>query len=590
MYISRILAVQERVQKEQLQVTSEKKSLVYSGISRDVNRLLNFENQKATANRFLQNNIMAGTKLDAASTSIEAARKNITDLRDRLDTFARNMPTEKGFIDEIQKYAWEALVEMHSYLSTTVDGQYIFSGGRVSTSPVKLPASSLSEFQSIFDGETIKTPTTRAAALQEVSLNRDQTGEVTFNPATGTLSAANAGAFSDVHAGSQLTIGGVVPSRTLNVKSVDSTGTTLSFARFTSEVAASATVTSDDGTLVFDNTKTGALTFSPDGDTITAATAGAFANLPVGTVFRVAGTTGNDGVYTVAAKDATNTSITITSASLDFAVANTAETAGTLASVPPGVTVAPGAYGSLAISSNSSDQITFTATTGGSLAGLTAGMTFTLTGSEDIDGDGSAENDGTYKVISNDGTTMAVTRVGVGSASFQTTSATFTSESWYRGDTIGLKHRVDDNREVDVGIYASDPAFEKAIRAMYLIAQGQFGTAGGLDNNMERVDQARWLLNDAIESPASSSPPFGTEETSDLQSLHSQIGVTQNIIKSKNEKHQSFVGFLDKRIIDMENVNMTEAIALLLDDQRALEAGYQALAKVREQSLMDYLR
>lgn len=591
LYISRILAVQQRVYNEQIQVSTEKKAPVYSGISRDANRLINFENQKATANRFVQNNLMASTKLDAASASVEAVRTNITDFRARLDDFARTMPSDQANIDEIQTWAWQAIVEMHSYLSTTVDGQYIFSGGRVSTSPVQLPAATLAEFQTIYDGSNLRTPTTRSAALQEVSLDQALTGEITFNVAAGTATAATAGAFSNIYAGSRVTIAGVTPSRTFTVDAVDSTGTTLTLSRLATEVAAAATVTSTDGTIALDNVTMGALTFSPDGDTITAANADAFASLPVGTAFRVAGTTGNDGVYTVSAKNATNRTITISSTKLDFAVTNTAETAASLDTVPPTAPVVSGAggYGTLSIGSNSSGEITMTATNAGSLAGFAVGSTFTVAGSEDIDGDGSAENDGTYKVISNNGTTMAVTRVGTGTANWQTTAATFTSEAWYKGDTIALKHRINDDREVDLGIYASDPAFEKAMRAMYLIAQGSFNSAGGLENNMERIDQARWLLNDAIEAPASGSPPFGTEASSDLQSLHAQIGVTQSVIDIMNEKHETFMGFLDQRIIDMENVNMTEAIALLMDDQRALEAGYQALAKVREMSLMDFL-
>ncbi|MCA1907893.1 MAG: hypothetical protein LDL39_05990 [Magnetospirillum sp.] len=90
--------------------------------------------------------------------------------------------------------------------------------------------------------------------------------------------------------------------------------------------------------------------------------------------------------------------------------------------------------------------------------------------------------------------------------------------------------------------------------------------------------------------PAGNVAPFGSEEASDLESVLSQLGTTQSLINTKSEKHKSYISFLDDRIIAMENVDKNEAITLLLDDQRALEAGYQTLAKVREMSLINFLQ
>ena len=214
--------------------------------------------------------------------------------------------------------------------------------------------------------------------------------------------------------------------------------------------------------------------------------------------------------------------------------------------------------------------------------GFSAGQVFTVSGTSD--------NDGVYEVDSiTAGPPDTITIKSVKIGANETVAATISAEDWYQGDNIVIDQRIDDDRAVSLGVFASDPAFEKAFRAMALIAQGQFGTAGGLENNLDRVGQARFLIQDALTHPASSDPPFGTEATSDLESLRSQLGVTQSLIKIKTEKHTSYIGFLDDRIIAMENVDKNEAITLLLDDQRALEAGYQTLAKVREMSLINFL-
>ncbi|MBI2241287.1 MAG: hypothetical protein HYU59_10860 [Magnetospirillum gryphiswaldense] len=219
-----------------------------------------------------------------------------------------------------------------------------------------------------------------------------------------------------------------------------------------------------------------------------------------------------------------------------------------------------------------------------STTGFSVGQVFSVAGT--------TSNDGSYKVQSitpgppNDSITVESVKVGA----TETVAATLTAESWYKGDNISIGQRIDQDRTVSVGVFASDPAFEKAFRAMGMIAQGQYGTAGGLENNLDRVEDALYLIRDALLHPAGNQAPFGTEEASDLESVMSQLGTTQSLIKTKTEKHKSYIGFLDDRIIAMENVDKNEAITLLLDDQRALEAGYQTLSKVREMSLINFMK
>ncbi|KAF0223409.1 MAG: Phase-1, partial [Rhodospirillaceae bacterium] len=298
--------------------------------------------------------------------------------------------------------------------------------------------------------------------------------------------------------------------------------------------------------------------------------AGTLSQFTVGSKITAAGASGaNNQSYTVVAN--TGTQIKVSQLTTE------GPTAATISYYPAGNTTTPNTLNGNLTFTPGADTIQVSSTTG-----FAVGQVFSVAGT--------TSNNGSYKVSSiaaGPPDTITVESVKVGAT--ETVAATLQSESWYKGDNIAIEQRIDRERTVAIGIFASDPAFEKAFRAMGLIAQGNYGTAGGLENNMERVEQARYLIRDSMLHPAGNSAPFGTEESSDLESVRSQLGVTQNLIKTKTEKHQSYIGFLDDRIISMENVDKNEAITLLLDDQRALEAGYQALSKVREMSLMNFL-
>jgi flagellar hook-associated protein 3 FlgL len=128
------------------------------------------------------------------------------------------------------------------------------------------------------------------------------------------------------------------------------------------------------------------------------------------------------------------------------------------------------------------------------------------------------------------------------------------------------------------------------MRALGLIAQGQFGTAGGLESHQERISQAMFLINDALESPAAGTPPFGSEKSGDVKSVASLLDGTRKTISLKNEKHNQFIGFLSKRVADIAQIDQTEAVTKLLSDQTALEASYQALSQTRNLTLLNYLK
>lgn len=499
LYLYRLGNIQQRLSQSQLQVSTELKSTAYSGIAADSNRVINMENERQRAQAYVRDNTTAETRLKAADVSLTSINKSLTNMKKLLDDYASALTSDKGKVEEIQKFAYNTMVDLQSYLSANVDGQYIFSGGRVSDQPVELAAGTLEDFQAMYDGSSVTYPTTRSASLLDLNTTSADTGPISFNGANGTINAASLtstpNVLSKIPVGSRITVGdsggGANDGKSFTVRgvTVDGTGTHLDVSQLTTEVAAAGSISFTDSS-GNKNSVTGSLTFSPGADTITSSVV---TGMTVGQVFTVTGTTGNNETYEV--------------------------------------------------------------------AGITAGAPQTIT------------------IKSPKVTTQAAT-----------STISLNADSWYKGDTLQLQQQVDVDRSVDVGIYASDPAFEKAFRALGLVAQGAYGTAGGLDNNLQRIDEARTILQDAISRNSTGIGPYGQEASGDLNDIQSRVGVTLSTIKTKNEKHKSYSELLNTRVSDIERVDKTEAVAKLLDDQNALQVSYQALATVRQLNLMNYMK
>lgn len=256
--------------------------------------------------------------------------------------------------------------------------------------------------------------------------------------------------------------------------------------------------------------------------------------------------------------------------------------------VETNVTLPPAATGGLTMAGTN----TITAATAGSLASIPVGSTLTLANSAN-------GNDGTYTVVSNDGTNITISgamTVGASTITVANTinngadgTATLSVSSYYNGDTASQTQRVDQNRDFTMDINAVDPAFEKAIRAMGLIAQGVMGTNGGLDNHPERIDQALYLITSSLEITTMGSAPFGAEEKSNIAQVQQDMGYQRVIIDQTNKRHETLIGFFDQNVIETENINTTEVVARLLDETRALETAYQAIARIQQLSLGKFM-
>jgi len=694
-YLQQILALQDRTNKEELQVSSGRVSQSYSGIAAASNTVLNFQISEALTQQYQTDNSITTTKLQASGAAVSGVQTAITNFKNQLTSFQQNGATDAQTINQMQTFAFQALQDIQAYLGTNINGNYLFSGGKTSTVPVQLPAATLSKFQALYDGSNLSYPTTGSADLLDVNMGSKQTTALSFVPSSGIIVAAQADALAPVTTGSNITIANSTSNNsTFNVKSQAATNvagaalsetTTAAGAGTTASISYGATPTN------IANAASGNLSFAfaPNGQmTMTPATANSLAPLTAGTTFTVAGSTGNawDGSYKVVSN--TNGVVTLENNEApvgEEAVASTAMTVtDNTTALSPALTSGTLRFTSSASSGTGLTTVTLTAAGSNDFSGITAGDYVSLGGTSDHNGtfqvsavsgntisfvmnpdavrvsqllpqtgrtdvtltgndsqgnatsftnknyssltfsptgnggetitsatagafvtatgaiapqsgallkltSKSGVNDGTYTVVSNDGTNIVI-KSNLLTAESNSTTATLSSSSYYKGDNMLQQQIIDQGRTVTIGTTAADPAFEKAIRAMGIIAQGAYGTAGGLDQNMGRVSNAMYLLNDALQSPAAGTPPYGAEKTSDINSVTQAIGYTQQIIAQRTTTQTQISGFLQTQISAQINTDPTTAVTTLLNDSNALQAAYQALSQIRSLNLMNYLK
>lgn len=679
--INQLFDVNRRLQNQQIQLSTEKVSQTYSGISAESQRLVSHENSFAALGQFITNNDAIGTRLDIAAAAIDAMQSTIQDFEGDLQRFQASAVKDRAAADHLQSAAFRALANMSTYLNTEADGRFIFAGGRVDRVPVDFSYGSLAAFQTAFDGSTVTYPTTRTAHLENFSLSKDgneATNWLNFerdnlgSPARGRITSTTA-QFANVAVGSTITISGTASNNgTYTVAAVGGSGTTIDVVTemLTDETAAPITATYPDLTIPGATfTLTATATFNRAANTINHG--GALNAIPVGSAFTVSGSASNNGTYTVTsntggvitivAKRLTNeaarsyyantagNNITFTN-NVAAATDTIAGPAGTFSGLAVGrqvtvfgttggtfngtytVNAVAGDGSSITIDENlpaatavdanvaiaflssaspyfnftsAAGDITFTnntaptkdtiTTVAGDFSTLKPGMKVWLTG-----GAGANGNNDTYTVdsVSTNGKTItiredlpAATATDANAIRFLVPQApgTVAATPYYRGDVINLSHRPSTQREFDWDLTGIDPAFEKALRAMGLIAQGAFGSEGGLDQNISRVNQAAYLVRSSLAVTVTGTPPFGTEEIGSIEAVTQRIGYKQVLLKETNEVHVSFRNFLETGMNRIENIDRTKVIANILDDTRTLEASYQALARIRELTLVNFL-
>lgn len=166
-------------------------------------------------------------------------------------------------------------------------------------------------------------------------------------------------------------------------------------------------------------------------------------------------------------------------------------------------------------------------------------------------------------------------------------NTSISNSTYYQGNAGTQVQQVDTNRSMSFGVTAMDPAFEKAIRAMQMIAQGKLGTAGGLDLNRDRLGTATDLLYSAVSQDA---PPSSTELSGNILSLQNTLAVQQKDLTDIGTQQSTYLTYVQGMSDSLIGIDQQTVIEDLMNQQQALQASYQAMASVRQLSLLTYLK
>ena len=425
-------------------------------------------------------------------------------------------------------------------------------------------------------------------------------GSLTFNRANNRITAANAGALSAIPVGAKFTVSGTTLNNgDFTVSSNDGTNIVIEAVKLTDDGLTS-------GDAFFDYFSNTDVLFTAASKTIevrqsgtTTPVANSFNGLAIGDSVTVAGSASNNGAFTVASIAADGSSITVSEAVTD----ETDTTGATFTSTASNFRQGAGADNTgtglvtgtqMVITANDKIQIQDSGGTAvkGVFANLKVGMSIAATGT--------ASNNQTFTIsaISADGSTIDVNQ-DITVAETDTDGArltvfaadgTISATPYYLGDELSQTVRVSTRRDFEVDLNAIDPAFEKAIRAMGTILQGKFSSEGGLDHNEGRIDEALFLLESSLERSVAGNPPSGNVElTGNIEQVQIDLGYDRVLLDTTNKLHKNLIFFLEGAISDVENIDQSETITKLLDDQRALEVSFQSFARIRQLSLVNFI-
>ncbi len=142
-------------------------------------------------------------------------------------------------------------------------------------------------------------------------------------------------------------------------------------------------------------------------------------------------------------------------------------------------------------------------------------------------------------------------------------------DTYYQGDAVALTVRADADREVAYGMTADRAGFEELIGAL------RTALAGDAADDRALLESALELVNAALPKVAD---------------YRSELGAGQAAIERINLGHGDAEVYLERQISDIENVDLTEAITRMSQDQMVIESAMATIARLNQVTLADYLR
>ncbi|WP_033068923.1 flagellin [Thalassospira australica] len=137
---------------------------------------------------------------------------------------------------------------------------------------------------------------------------------------------------------------------------------------------------------------------------------------------------------------------------------------------------------------------------------------------------------------------------------------------YYNGDQQIMDVRVDTSYNVSYGILADNPAFQKLIQGISMVATTE---------DLDALNVALGFIGDAI---------------NDLPNVQGQIGLDIANIERFEGQHEDFKIFASQAISDIETVDVPLTLAELSQYETALQASFITISRAADLSLANYLR
>lgn len=141
-------------------------------------------------------------------------------------------------------------------------------------------------------------------------------------------------------------------------------------------------------------------------------------------------------------------------------------------------------------------------------------------------------------------------------------------DTYYQGDELDITVRADLNIDISHSMSANREGFQELI--------------GGI----------RGLINgDVLDDPAILESSLGLihDSLGKIADYQAELGTRQAQLDRINQRHTDTEVYLENRISEIEDVDITEAITRLADDQVLLEGAMATIGRLNQLSLVDFL-
>ena len=141
-------------------------------------------------------------------------------------------------------------------------------------------------------------------------------------------------------------------------------------------------------------------------------------------------------------------------------------------------------------------------------------------------------------------------------------------DSYYQGDALVLSTRVDIDVEITTTMSADLEGFRELIGGLRGLINGDV-----LDDDVV-LENSLGLVHESL---------------SKIADYHSELGIRQSQMERIDQGHIDAEIYLENRISEIEDVDITDAITRLAEDQVILESAMATLARMNQLNLVDYL-